>query len=266
MKNKLYFSLFALLLFALCFSCGQVNEDERLIEIESAQVNRAVLIEDFTGQMCVNCPAATEEIHHLQQEFGEENVIAVGIYSGPFGVHPTTGRNLPLTTETGKTYFTHWNLSEQPIGLVNRHGKSNYPEWAAKIYDELAATTPVSLRCNSFESVADSLVMQVSVHASQALSAKLQLWIIEDSIVSTQYLPNDVIDRNYVHNHVFRAAVNGDWGTALTLSEGKTQSLRYSCLKDEAWQADNLSLVAFVYNDSGVLQVIKQHLNTSIEQ
>ena len=43
---------------ALFTACDNIPEDDRLIYIKPAAVSRAVLIEDFTGQACVNCPAA----------------------------------------------------------------------------------------------------------------------------------------------------------------------------------------------------------------
>ena len=43
-------------------ACDYIAEDERLIEVEAAQAKRVVLLEDFTGQLCVNCPLGTEVI------------------------------------------------------------------------------------------------------------------------------------------------------------------------------------------------------------
>ena len=66
-------------------SCTDIDENDRLMYVKPAEVKKHVLIEDFTGQRCVNCPKATNLIHSLQQQFGEDNVIAVGIYGGDFG-------------------------------------------------------------------------------------------------------------------------------------------------------------------------------------
>ena len=53
----------------LAVSCSHISEDERLIYVKPAQAARCILIEDFTGQRCVNCPAATAEISKLQQQY-----------------------------------------------------------------------------------------------------------------------------------------------------------------------------------------------------
>ena len=40
---------------ALAFmACSHIDEDERLIYVKPAAVQRSVLLEDFTGQRCIN--------------------------------------------------------------------------------------------------------------------------------------------------------------------------------------------------------------------
>ena len=71
---KAILSLLPLCLFAavmLLASCDNISEDERFIYVKPADVKRRVLIEDFTGQRCVNCPAAHEEIDRLQEQYGD---------------------------------------------------------------------------------------------------------------------------------------------------------------------------------------------------
>ncbi len=42
-------------------SCDNVAEDDRFIKLPPIEADRAVLIEDFTGQNCLNCPVAHEK-------------------------------------------------------------------------------------------------------------------------------------------------------------------------------------------------------------
>ena len=51
-------------------ACSHIAEDEQLIEVAvddmpTNEIMRNVLLEDFTGQRCVNCPKAAEIIHQL---------------------------------------------------------------------------------------------------------------------------------------------------------------------------------------------------------
>lgn len=57
--KSFYISLLAVV--ALLTGCDSVGSDERLIEVPAATVQRNVLVEDFTGQRCIFCPAASED-------------------------------------------------------------------------------------------------------------------------------------------------------------------------------------------------------------
>ena len=57
-------------------SCSNIDEGDRLIYVKPAEVGRAVLIEDLTGQRCINCPTGTDIITGIIKTYGEDNVIA----------------------------------------------------------------------------------------------------------------------------------------------------------------------------------------------
>lgn len=255
------------LLFLLAFaSCSNISEDERFIYVKPADVNRKVLIEDFTGQRCVNCPAATLEIEKLQEQYGHDNIIAVGIHSGPLGFKGTATL-LGLATELGDEYYNHWGISYQPLGMVNRTGKQDYQQWAAKVSEYIKQKAGMQLSLSSsYDSESREATIQVeALGTNGATQGRLQLWVLEDSIVAMQLRYNEVdkptsgqlTDREYVHHHVLRAAVNGTWGDDFSLAEGETRSLSYRFTADASWRPEHLSVVAFVYNDNGVVQVEK---------
>ena len=81
------------------------------------------------------------------------------------------------------------------------------------------------------------------------------MWLIEDGIVALQQLPDNVVKRDYVHNHVLRAALNGDWGEPISLPGNAEKTLTHKLTLPEGIKADNAWVVAFVYNDAGVVQV-----------
>ena len=250
-------------------SCSNIADDERLIYVKQPDVNRKVLVEDFTGQRCVNCPAATLEIEKMQEQFGHDNVIAVGIHSGPLGFKGSASL-LGLATELGDEYYSHFAISYQPQGLVNRTGKQDYQQWAASVREliQQAAPLTISLDC-AYDSVSRQATIDVQALATTGtVDGKLQLWVVEDSITAMQLRYNIVDqptsgqlqDRQYVHNHVLRAAVNGTWGDEVSISEGQALTKHYAFTADEAWKTEHLSVVAFVYNDAGVVQVEKRHI------
>ena len=95
-----------------------------------------------------------------------------------------------------------------------------------------------------------------------AVSGKLQIWLTEDGITEGQRMPDGVWNREYTHNHVFRDAVNGAWGTDFSIEEGKVQeeTFTYVIPEDKDWKVENMHAVAFVYNDKGVEQVTTMEL------
>lgn len=243
-------------------SCSNISEDERYIYVKPADVNRCVLVEDFTGQRCTNCPRAIDEIHRLQEQYGDDVVIAVGIHSGPLGFK-TNQRFLGLKTDTGDEYYNYWNLEYQPVGMVNRTGAIDYTSWGGRIYEELQKTAPLSITLSTSVNVQDrQLDVETSLYGVNGnFTGKLQLWIVEDNITAFQMMPDGSRQEDYVHQHVFRAAVNGTWGEDIKVNEG--QQVNFKCkgvpLSDD-WNVDNLFIIAFVYDDNGVQQVTKLKL------
>lgn len=97
-------------------------------------------------------------------------------------------------------------------------------------------------------------------------TGKLQLWIVEDNIVAPQSQPDGSMTVEYIHNHVFRASVNGTWGEDLAIAENETKTYTATATLKSYWKPENISIVAFVYNDSGVLQAAKAKLQTTPQQ
>lgn len=242
-------------------SCSNIDEDERYIYVKPAEIGRSVLIEDFTGQKCSNCPTANDVIKSIQEEYGEDNVIAVGIHSGPLGFKGNS-KNIGLMTDTGNEYYNSHDIPSQPYGVINRKQESSRSaEWGTLVYDEIQKTAPVSITVeNAYTVSTHTATIDVSMLGIDGVSGKLQVWVVEDSIVAMQTLADASVSYDYVHNHVFRAAVNGTWGEDVTVAEGSTVNKQYTLTLDEKWVAGNVSVVAFVYNSDGVQQVTKAPL------
>ena len=250
--------LSSVLLVTTLVACDPVDEADRLIYVKPVSASRNVLIEDFTGQRCVNCPTATLEIERLMAQYGGDTVIAVGIHSGPFA-KSVKGVPYSLYTAEGDEYFNYWKVESQPKGVVDRLGTSDYPSWGTIVRDELSKTAPLVLQVNVSCDV-NSRQMTVTAICQGTdgnTQGKLQLWVIEDGITAFQYMPDGSTNREYVHNHVFRASVNGTWGTDINVVEGVVNTAYFDCTLDEAWVPENLWVVGFVYNNHGVCQATK---------
>lgn len=255
-------------------ACSNIDEEERLIYVEPAEVNRPVLIEDFTGQACVNCPNATTAIHELQETYGEENVIAVAIHCGPFAHLRSNMGNAFLSdlgTKLGDEYYTHWNIEAQPGVKINR-GAPIYDtnQYAAAVANELKKTSTVHFDAVEFSNNA----VLVDLSSSDRVEGRLQVWIVEDSINARdpqtkyqQFMPDGSRRQDYVHNHVFRASLTNDaYGEPVTLEAGNKSYTQVFYLQgnealdnfEHLWQKQNLSAVVFFWNEQqGVMQAIR---------
>lgn len=258
----------------LLTACSNIDEDERLIYVEPAEVNRPVLIEDFTGQACVNCPNATAAIHELQETYGEENVIAVAIHCGPFAHLRSNMGNAFLSdlgTKLGDEYYTHWNIEAQPGVKINR-GAPIYDtnQYAAAVANELKKTSTVHFDAVEFSNNA----VLVDLSSSDRVEGRLQVWIVEDSINARdpqtkyqQFMPDGSRRQDYVHNHVFRASLTNDaYGEPVTLEAGNKSYTQVFYLQgnealdnfEHLWQKQYLSAVVFFWNEQqGVMQAIR---------
>lgn len=247
-------------------SCSNIDEGDRLIYVKPAEVGRAILIEDFTGQKCINCPTGTEIINGIVETYGEDNVIAVGIHSGPLGFAGNS-KTVGLMTDTGNEYYTRWdkeNKMGQPWVIFNRKTSpdSHYNNWAAMVGTIISEKANLSVKiANAYDAATRTLTTRVGADGvNGTVNGKLQVWIVEDGVKALQMMPDGKSNKEYIHNHVFRAAVNGTWGEDVTVKEGETTTMKYSYKLPEAWNADNIAVVAFVYNDNGVENVAKKHL------
>lgn len=236
-------------------ACDRIEGEERLIYVKPAEARRTVLVEDFTGQKCVNCPVATNILHEIVETYGQENVIPVAIHCGPFGLANAQG----LVTEAGKSYWSAFfsDTQGQPVAKINRGNSiDDYNTWAAYVSEELSRPTGVTITLTTdYDEDTRELIVNTQVVGQAGSGQKLQLWLVEDSIVAIQALPAGGTDRQYVHNHVLRDALNGEWGESITLDGTATASHTYTL--DEKFNAGNCQIVAFTYDNSGVSQAKK---------
>lgn len=247
----------------LC-ACDPIAEGDRYVELEAVEAQRIVLLEEFTGQNCPNCPTAHRTIESLAEQYGQ-SLISVSIHAGGFAEEEGKYDNLPepynfptFKTPEGDQYANLWGITAYPSGVVNRtSGVTYYTDWAGLVRSELSRPTVLNLSAKA-ECTDDGLVnIQTSLLSTADVDAHLQLWIVEDGIVSLQ-LDGSQLLTDYTHNNVYRASVNGVGGEPVSLKANVYGNLTHTIALRSAWNAEKLSVIAFVYNDKdGVLNATK---------
>lgn len=257
LKTLIFPALAALSLAA----CNDIDESERFIEVDPVKPARMVLIEDFTGQNCVNCPDAHKVIEQLREQY-PDGVVAVSIHAGDFAIDKSLtdfSRNyIGLMTEEGSKYNDSYGIDSWPAGVVNRRGgATKHDNWAAAVRKELETEADCAIKLEA--AVADGkLSATLKLEPKADIDGSLCLWVVESGIVARQRSTSGFI-RDYVHDNVFRAAINGVDGESVNLRAGIHREAAYSIeLRDndcERWVPENLAVVAFVCDAAGVHQV-----------
>lgn len=252
MKKLLYILPATLLLMA---SCEDIGEDNRYIEVEPIKAERRVLLEEFTGQLCTNCPDAHAIIEKLEEQYGPD-LIVVSIHAGQGNaIAAPAGLMQPV----GNEYAARWGVSSYPCGVVDRTGGVlSRDAWAAAIRTDMAKETTADIQVSATQ-IGDSIAVTSLISSSLPLDASLQLWVTEDSIVAFQ-IDNGKRVPDYVHNNVFRACVNGTWGQPIDVAPNVYYTATDTIAIEEDWNPDHLHIVGFIFDDSGVIQADKTKL------
>ena len=244
-------------------ACNELDTGSRLekISIEDAlrQTTRNILIEDFTGQRCVNCPEAANQAAEIQHSFGTGRAIVVAIHGGPLAVSETDSP-IGLANEQSQQLnemFIPQNES-YPQGRIDRSGSyCAYTAWMDRAVNRLLVQPGASIsieREGEVESEAESesrvkLRIKVVGSNSQTVLTRLHVWLTEDHIIAGQIVPDTGFDAYYVHSHVFRTALTPLEGEACTLSESEPQERTFTATLKSKWVLQNMHIVAFVCND-----------------
>ena len=253
---------FALLLSTAFSSCDNVAADDRYLLVDPVVPARVLLIEDFTGQNCVNCPDAHTIIEELQKQYGDA-IVAVSIHGGSFSISreksDLESGYIGLATPEGEHYNTIFNVSSWPQGMIDRRdGLLDFSSWASAVRKEIERPADLSILLNaSLENGGKEIKIDVELIPNEEIEGDLNIWVIESGITARQRSSNGLI-AEYVHENVFRAAVNGTDGETVSLSPGLHHTGSYTIEvrdnNEECWNPENLSVVAFVSSSAGVHQ------------
>lgn len=256
---------------AMLWGCDDVKPDDRYIFSGDVAEERTVLLEDFTGQKCLNCPQAHEEIQNLEKEYGDK-LVAVSIHCGEFGLSKTktnfSNGTVGLMTEEGNAILETYGIVSFPMGVIDFNLPPKiYSLWQTEVRNAIQVPTDVDIdmKVEYTPSTTDPNTGTVNISADvlsgTTRSAKIQFWVIEDGIVAAQKNGNQTI-KDYVHNGVFRVQIlPGQRGETIALAKGidfiKDASIETRWNEQEHWVPENLSIVAFVSEGNSMLQVAK---------
>jgi len=232
---------------------------------------RNVLIEEFTGVRCVNCPAGAQAIEALLSQHGDR-LVAISIHAGFFSP-PYPESQFDFRTPAGTQILT---LLGEPLGyptaVVNRRKfpgefdmQLGQSQWPGFVQQELTLPPKVKLAINrTFNATTRDLTVDVSVLPQETIPSgdvRLSVAILEDKIVDYQLTPSGK-QADYIHKHVLRGLLTNADGNLLQepMEAGNRFCKRYTTTIPEAWKAPDCKIVAFVSlggSSKEVLQVLQ---------
>ncbi|MBL7939231.1 MAG: Omp28-related outer membrane protein [Flavobacteriales bacterium] len=262
-----------LLVIALVSGCDYVSSpivDGGGDPITGEGVTRKVLLEDFTGHRCNNCPGAAAIGLQLQDLYGED-LIMVGIHMTSTFAAPVSPPNADgsystdFRTEAGDAYETALDVAFLPNGAVSRRVYNNSllqgeAAWGSAVADIIGEPADMDIWFSelTYNSAANTVSAEVKVAVLNPVDGdhNLTIYLIEDHVVDWQYdsdpsLPDPDV-QDYDHRHVLRTTVNGTWGVPLitgSAAAGDTLTLTYADFPvNAAWDPAHCALVAYAYN------------------
>jgi hypothetical protein len=241
---------------------------------------RKVLVEDYTGFFCGNCPDAALLLYETLKPMYSDTIITMSVHSGYFAI-PCIDNNgcggapgaflTDFRTPAGEEWYAFFGITANPIGMINRIGypstqRKNPLSWNAVIQSQTGLDADVRIRMlNTYDETTRNVRACIETKFLSNVSGnyKLQVILTEDSIIDWQawyspHVPEFVPD--YIHRHVLRTSLNSNYGVAIPAEAtlpGATQVSGYRVDIDPAWNENQCHIVAFVYNAATyeVLQV-----------
>ena len=150
----------------------------------------------------------------------------------------------------------------QPTATIDRGGLNSNPNtWSTDVFNRIRLQPELDLSAScDYDGTSRNVDITVEADGLADVNGKLQVWLIEDNIVSVQQMPGGETNQDYVHNHVFRATVNNRAGDDISMINGERVTRTFSYAISDDWKQEDMSVVVFIFNDSGVLQAAKAPL------
>tara|TARA_B100001758_G_scaffold123000_1_gene105790 strand:+ start:2649 stop:3581 length:933 start_codon:yes stop_codon:yes gene_type:complete len=246
--------------------------------------SKNILLEDFTGHKCVNCPAAAVIAKQLEDD--TLNVVLVTVHAGPSGNNQLqetdTEFTTDFTTDAGDVYTTDMpGMFANPLGTINRNptGGNNTvwhaaSTWVNTVSNETSANllANIQVQANHFPST-NGLFIHTEAEFKDNLSGDYHLiiYLIRESVIAPQKMVDGSIDHHYHHHSILSDNINGTWGSLISSGSVDNGTKFYNDFSvqltdssiDSTYAINNLSLVTYLCerNTFKVLQVIKTELN-----
>jgi hypothetical protein len=286
MKKIMNFAVFAALVaLQSCEEKGVVIDfgskegvtDTTYISAVPVAQSRNVLIEEFTGASCTNCPAGHDAVAAILSS-NPNRVVAIAYHTfnpgtifkpvnkpgevSRYDFRDTQATLISSTIFGGVSSIPTAGIDRVPVSGGLQVGRN---QWASQTNSRLLVAPPANIEMTSaYKGDQNLVVLKVKVTYTQAVTKKnaLTLGILESNIVDAQEFA-DSVDMNYVHNHIFRKCLTPYYGSSVldslaTKNAGRVYEYNYVFTPSSKWNLDNCTIVAILSNNEATDKEVLQ--------
>lgn len=291
---KKYFLIISLLVISgiiLFFSCDKIEPPYmNVTDVSDCPVpdfpdvttpEKTLLIEEFTGHLCVYCPTGTDYVHQIKNQSYGNRVIVLAIHASGLSDPEPGNYSLDLRCAPhGEELYSYFAIPAEPRAGFNREkidGTNNFygtpSTWQAKAEQVLAEAPVMTLQIiSNYDSATRKLCAHVKAKflTPNTQNLKIALFLSEDSIIGYQKNNNsavgttpDIVD--YVFMDVMRDDFVGTFGEVLTsgsVAQDSAVIRTYKKILEPGFNAKHCKVVAYVYDADTdvVLQAAEEHV------
>jgi hypothetical protein len=287
MKTTLlsYFTLATFILFSFT-SCEKNDDPVSDIQVYRSDLygpapeftptgipQQRVLLEDFTGHDCGNCPNGHIRAAQLL-ETHEDDIAVVAIHAGSLAAPLPPDYPNDWTTPEGVYYLlTQVGQDIMPKGRINRRTNASTifspSAWSTQVTEAFSEEPPVNMQLKAeYESSGGHWNVHVFSEWLENGSGdyKLVIMLTESGIVAPQLFYGNEPEyiAEYHHEHMLRATGTGATGLQVFQNpiEGLKKRISYTFDWNNEWVPENCEVIAFLTEgDNGkVVNVAKTKL------
>lgn len=252
--------LFITFFIALLSGCDKIEDP--FLTPPPPYGDRVIVVEDYTGHRCKNCPKAAKDLKEIEEVYGER-IIGIAVHAGAGNFTNPSPPNYPTNFKTpaGNAMANFFGVSFLPVGMTSRVGYTPtgnshlqpHGQWASTVNENIEKFAEVIIEPTVTYNSADSLVtvdVDITTTTDLAYNLKYVVLLLEDNIVAPQLMPDDTRDTTYVHHDVLREAFTQPLGDDLTTSATTTGTVITKQvagkLKLPDWNENECEIVVYV--------------------
>lgn len=232
-----------------------------------------ILIENFTGASCTNCPAAHDLLHGIELSYpGRINIVSLYIFNFAQTTPPPHAKydfRTQISSDILKSVYgtiaamPAAGIDRHPLGSAGTFG-SDYlidrNSWSAIVIDQLTEVDSLNLDIESaFDDATGTATVTATVTYLKDIATvqNLTIALVEDDILDAQEYPT-YIDTAYKFTNVLRDVVTtGPLGDQILPNfaikeKNRVYKVSYNYKVKESWKPENCRVVAFVHKGAAV--------------